>query len=554
LVFQHVVLPILERHCVECHGPEKQKGKLRLDTLDELLKGGEGGGAIVAGSAAQSSLIKRMLLPVTDDERMPPEGKPSPPPEELALIQFWLDRGASPALKVKDALAPSASRALLERAAGGAPAPGEQAPTARATPASSSAGVGSAPSASAAAPNGELGTSPSDATGASPKGASPNDATGASASDVAASPTATAALAAGQAPASSGAPGAGVDGARFLATYCVKCHGPQKVKGKLRVDSLSALLAGGAEGPALVPGSPEQSSVVTRSRLPLSNDEHMPPPKEPQPSAAEVAAFAAWVRAGAGGPGAGKLAHPSAAAVVAGKTSAPSEVATAPSAALEATSPAAASERGGEPSASAQGATGAAATGASASGAIATAVKPAPPLAPTEHVALFHDAVQPLLAAKCGKCHIKTKPAGGLDVKSHASLMEGGYSGPGVVAKDRKNSPLLARLLLPEDDDERMPPAGEPGLSADEIELIGAWIEQGAPAEGPTLVAALPAGAVRALSALGVQAAPAPLAPRAGGCAACTVPGAPRSGLLGAQALGAGALALALLARRRRRR
>ena len=90
LVFAGVVQPILEKYCVECHGAKKQKGKLRLDSLDAMLKGGEGVPPLVAGSSASSELVKRVRLPVDDDDRMPPEGKPGPTPEELAVVVFWI--------------------------------------------------------------------------------------------------------------------------------------------------------------------------------------------------------------------------------------------------------------------------------------------------------------------------------------------------------------------------------------------------------------------------------------------------------------------------------
>ena len=155
-----------------------------------------------------------------------------------------------------------------------------------------------------------------------------------------------------------------------------------------------------------------------------------------------------------------------------------------------------------------------------------------------ERVVLFADAIQPLFRDKCGKCHIKDKPAGGLGVAEHKLLVEGGYSGAGIVPKDRQKSVVMARIVLPPSDDEQMPPEGEPDLSADEVELVGSWIDQGAPASGATATAALTAGAVRALSARGIQPAPPALASQSGGCAACSVPGgAPRSGWLEAQAL-----------------
>src|SRR5438067_11572423 len=47
--FETKVRPVLANHCWQCHGPDKQKASLRLDTREALLKGGETGPAIVTG-------------------------------------------------------------------------------------------------------------------------------------------------------------------------------------------------------------------------------------------------------------------------------------------------------------------------------------------------------------------------------------------------------------------------------------------------------------------------------------------------------------------------
>jgi mono/diheme cytochrome c family protein len=52
----------------------------------------------------------------------------------------------------------------------------------------------------------------------------------------------------------------------LLAERCVRCHGPARRAGSLRVDSLAALLEGGDNGPALVPGAPEESLLLVRIR------------------------------------------------------------------------------------------------------------------------------------------------------------------------------------------------------------------------------------------------------------------------------------------------
>jgi uncharacterized membrane protein len=536
LVFKDVVQPILDEYCVDCHGGDKQKGKLRLDSLEELMKGGENGAVVEPGLAAKSPLLQRMLLPVSDDDRMPPEGKPSPKPEALALIEFWIERGASPTLRVKDALAPAASRALLEHAAGGAAK--AVVPGAAAAPAPADSATPVPADSTAAAPADKPEPSAPDS-GSSTKAAAPEP-------DAKPEPASAPEPVAPTQPASAPAGHAALSGSAFLATYCTKCHGPSKQKGKLRVDSLAAMLKGGADGPALVPGSPDKSSLVTRLRLPLGNDEHMPPAKETQPSAAEVAAFASWVRSGAGA-GATAASKPAQPSTVTASTTTSSDTTTA--AATEPTNPASEPTAAVAPPPS---------TDEKPSAAEPKASGPADPallqsLPP--RVTLFSDAVEPLLREKCGKCHIKDKPAGGIDVAKHAALLEGGYSGAGIVPKDREKSVLFARIILPATDAERMPPEGEPALTPDEIELIGAWIDQGAPAGGPTEVAALPGGAVRALSAMGVKGSgPEPLAAQSGGCAACSLPGAPLSKRLAVQSLFVLAVSAFGFAVRRRRR
>ena len=69
------------------------EGKLRLDSLEVVLKGGKGGPALMAGDAAASELIKRVSLPKEDDDRMPPEGD-GLTPEQINLLKEWINDGA----------------------------------------------------------------------------------------------------------------------------------------------------------------------------------------------------------------------------------------------------------------------------------------------------------------------------------------------------------------------------------------------------------------------------------------------------------------------------
>ena len=76
--FNQDIRPLLQQHCVECHGEKKQKGELRLDAKIFAFKGGHDGQAIVAGDTAQSLLLRR-IKSTDDDERMPPKGRPLSP-------------------------------------------------------------------------------------------------------------------------------------------------------------------------------------------------------------------------------------------------------------------------------------------------------------------------------------------------------------------------------------------------------------------------------------------------------------------------------------------
>lgn len=91
--FSKQVAPILEKHCIECHGAEKQKGKLRLDTKADAMKGGKAGPSVKPGDAAGSELHRRVVLPKEDDDHMPPEGFPLSA-EETAILKQWIDEGA----------------------------------------------------------------------------------------------------------------------------------------------------------------------------------------------------------------------------------------------------------------------------------------------------------------------------------------------------------------------------------------------------------------------------------------------------------------------------
>jgi len=91
--FAKDIQPILQQQCVKCHGPEKQKGKLRLDSREAALKGGKVGPAFVASDAAKSEMVRRINLPKGDDDVMPNEGEPLSK-AQIDLITTWVNQGA----------------------------------------------------------------------------------------------------------------------------------------------------------------------------------------------------------------------------------------------------------------------------------------------------------------------------------------------------------------------------------------------------------------------------------------------------------------------------
>ncbi|MDB6154996.1 MAG: hypothetical protein JWL90_3449 [Chthoniobacteraceae bacterium] len=79
----------------------------------------------------------------------------------------------------------------------------------------------------------------------------------------------------------------------LLDQNCVKCHGPLKQKNKLELDTVEAILKGSEYGPVIVPGKPEESSLL--EALVAGADPHMPPKKQLPPE--DVAKVRAWIAA-----------------------------------------------------------------------------------------------------------------------------------------------------------------------------------------------------------------------------------------------------------------
>jgi mono/diheme cytochrome c family protein len=86
--FTKVIQPMFDAHCVSCHGPKKEKGKLRLDTLEATLKGGKNP-TFVIGKPDSSMLLSRVFLNRSAGDVMPPKAeKPLTEKQKEALYAF----------------------------------------------------------------------------------------------------------------------------------------------------------------------------------------------------------------------------------------------------------------------------------------------------------------------------------------------------------------------------------------------------------------------------------------------------------------------------------
>src|SRR5262249_42416906 len=91
----------------------------------------------------------------------------------------------------------------------------------------------------------------------------------------------------------------------LLSAHCFKCHGPDKQRGDLRLDSRSGLMTGGQSGAVIVPGKPSESLLID-----AINYRRLEMPQNKRLSGKEVATLTEWVRVGAPWPGPAVVVQP----------------------------------------------------------------------------------------------------------------------------------------------------------------------------------------------------------------------------------------------------
>jgi hypothetical protein len=100
LVFEDLVLPVVEAKCAGCHNADKSKGGLILTDFAGMLNGGESGPSLMPGDPGQSEMIKRIHLPVSDEDHMPPEDQDQLTRQEIALLEGWIAAGGGENMRV----------------------------------------------------------------------------------------------------------------------------------------------------------------------------------------------------------------------------------------------------------------------------------------------------------------------------------------------------------------------------------------------------------------------------------------------------------------------
>ncbi|MGA2179303.1 MAG: c-type cytochrome domain-containing protein [Verrucomicrobiota bacterium] len=93
------IKPVFDQSCVKCHSGDKPKAKLKLDSLENALKGSKDGKVVIPGNSAKSQLVLNVAHLADDkDAWMPPlhnKANIGPlTPGQIGLIRAWIDQGA----------------------------------------------------------------------------------------------------------------------------------------------------------------------------------------------------------------------------------------------------------------------------------------------------------------------------------------------------------------------------------------------------------------------------------------------------------------------------
>lgn len=103
-----------------------------------------------------------------------------------------------------------------------------------------------------------------------------------------------------------------------------------------------------------------------------------------------------------------------------------------------------------------------------------------PKIADINNAIVFNDIIKPIIKNKCENCHNPSKMKGDLRMDNFELLMKGGEHGKIIEIGKSAESELIKRILLPESNDDHMPPKGKNQITEDELSLLQWWIDNGA--------------------------------------------------------------------------
>jgi cytochrome c len=95
--FKNDVKPLLDKHCLACHGqsgPGQRAAELRLDTYENLMAGGKNGPVIVGGKVDKSPLVIFIHPNMDASKQMPMRATEKLSKTEVGIIEAWVRQGA----------------------------------------------------------------------------------------------------------------------------------------------------------------------------------------------------------------------------------------------------------------------------------------------------------------------------------------------------------------------------------------------------------------------------------------------------------------------------
>ena len=103
---------IFNENCIACHHDKKKLGGLNMLSPSKINLGGKNGSVITIGNAYKSEIYKRLILPISNEKHMP-KGKDSLTKDEIKLIEWWINSGASFTKKTDNYIFPEKIKSIL---------------------------------------------------------------------------------------------------------------------------------------------------------------------------------------------------------------------------------------------------------------------------------------------------------------------------------------------------------------------------------------------------------------------------------------------------------